>query len=151
MQVQSKHTIRAWRTADCDKTVRYLITPLTAMARQQLIIDNVKTVTVDGIDIQVNQAQFVDEAARYALLDIEGLFEKKKPFEIVKDTVAEFGMKTKVRDDCWAQIPEVLKAEIYSYTLLVTNLPEKEIESLGFTLLSPGTDWKNAPVAKRKK
>ena len=151
MQIQGKHALKVWRVAKCDPSVRYLITPLTAMAKQQFIVDNVKEVDHKGNSVRVNHAQYADTAARYAVLDIHGLRDGKKEFKIVKDTVAEFGMKTVVRDDCWAQIPEVLKAELYAAVLEISELNKKEIEGLGFTVLSQGSDWKNAPVAKRKK
>jgi len=124
------------------------------MAKQQLLVDNSKIVHGKGskdVKMDLTFGAYADEAARYGVLDIEGLFEKKKPFKIIKDTVAELGMKTKVRDDCWKQIPEVLKSELFDAVLAITELPEKEIESLGFTLLLPGMDWKNEPVAKPKK
>lgn len=151
MQVKSKHALKVWKQADCDKGVRYLLTPLTAMAKQQFVIENVREVDKDGETVRVNFGEFADIAARYCVLDIQGLKDGKKEFKLVKYTIKEYGMKTCVRADSWERIPEILKSEIYNAVQSITDLPEKEIESLGFTVLLPGTDWTSAPVAKPKK
>lgn len=154
MQIRSKHALKVWRKAKCDPKVRYLITPLTAMANQQFLADHtelIKESKKEETHLELSFGTYIDEVARYGTLDIDGLFDKKKPFKIVKDNVSEFGMKTKVRDDCWELIPEVLKSELMDSVIALTKLSKKEIESLGFTVLSPGSDWKNAPDAVSKK
>ena len=155
MQIQ-KHALRVWRKAACDPAgkVRYQLIALTAMVRQQLSADNIRDVEVDkngkAESIPVNFGDYTDELARYAVVDIEGLMDGKKPFKIVKDTVEEFGMKTKVRKDCWNNIPENLKSEIYKVMYEISDLTQKEIESLGFTVLSPGKTWNTVPAVKGK-
>ena len=148
MQIKGKHALKVWRKADCDKSVRYLLTPLTAMAKQQFVVENVRDVEKDGATVRINFGEYADVAARYCVLDIQGLMDGKNKFEIKKDTIVEYGMKTRVRQDCWNDVPEILKSEIYNAVQSITDLSQKDIESLGFTVLSPGTDWKNAPVVK---
>ena len=155
MQIQ-KYALKVWRKAKCDPDgkVRYLLTPLTAKAKQQLSADNVKKVNPDkegeALSINVNYGDYTEQAARYATLDIEGLMDGKKPFKLVKDTVSDFGMKTCVRADCWEKVPEILKDEIYKTMYEITELDKEGIEGLGFTVLSPGCDWNTVKAAKEK-
>lgn len=156
MQIQ-KHALTVYRTAKCDpdKKVRYKLRALTAIIRQQFSADNIREVEVDedgkATSLPINFGDYTDQLARYATIEIDGLMDGKKPFKLVKDTVDEFGMKTKVRDGSWAKVPEALKSEIYKVMHEISDLSKKEIESLGFTVLSPGEDWNSALGAKGKR